>query len=157
MYRLGGSMRLSEERGRSRQTLRYDSRGFLATRNAFGSICNRITILRWSAIGSGKATGPAVVIRTPEDFGKMKAGDILVAPMTTPAWAPLFALAKALLVMCLLLLCPSCKPGTPSSGGRTGLYGKRAPDFRIRGPFGETYSQKSLKGNVLLLQFGTSW
>jgi pyruvate,water dikinase len=47
------------------------------------------------AVSPGEATGPVRVIRSPEAFKKMKAGCILVAPMTTPAWTPLFALAKA--------------------------------------------------------------
>ncbi len=31
----------------------------------------------------------------PEDFSKMKPGDILVAVTTTPAWTPLFTMASA--------------------------------------------------------------
>ena len=31
----------------------------------------------------------------PEDFGKMRTGDVLVASITTPAWTPLFARAAA--------------------------------------------------------------
>lgn len=53
-------------------------------------------------------------------------------------------------------------PGAPPAGavdttGRGGLYGKPAPDFRINGPHGETYTLKKLRGNILVLQFGTSW
>jgi pyruvate,water dikinase len=47
------------------------------------------------AASSGVATGPVMVIRSPDEFHKMKAACILVAPMTTPAWTPLFALANA--------------------------------------------------------------
>jgi pyruvate,water dikinase len=47
------------------------------------------------AVSHGMATGPAVVIMSHEGFHKMKAGCVLVAPMTTPAWTPLFNLAKA--------------------------------------------------------------
>ena len=43
----------------------------------------------------GRATGPARLLRGPEDFARMQPGDILVAPITTPAYTPLFALAKA--------------------------------------------------------------
>jgi len=42
----------------------------------------------------GRVTGAARVIRGPEEFGRMKPGDILVAKITTPAWTPLFALAS---------------------------------------------------------------
>jgi pyruvate,water dikinase len=31
----------------------------------------------------------------PEDFSKMRPGDVLVAGATTPAWTPLFAMASA--------------------------------------------------------------
>jgi len=41
----------------------------------------------------GLATGMARVIRGPEEFGKLKNGDILVAPFTNPIWTPLFAIA----------------------------------------------------------------
>jgi pyruvate,water dikinase len=44
----------------------------------------------------GKVTGPASVIHGPEEFDRMKPGDILVAKITTPAWTPLFALASAI-------------------------------------------------------------
>jgi pyruvate,water dikinase len=41
----------------------------------------------------GQVTGPACVLLGPEDFHKMRPGDILVAEITTPAWTPLFAMA----------------------------------------------------------------
>jgi pyruvate,water dikinase len=41
----------------------------------------------------GVATGVARVIRAPEEFAKLKNGDILVAPLTNPVWTPLFAIA----------------------------------------------------------------
>ena len=51
--------------------------------------------LKGVAAGGGKASGPACVLHGPEDFGKMKPGDVLVAGATTPAWTPLFAMASA--------------------------------------------------------------
>jgi rifampicin phosphotransferase len=39
---------------------------------------------------SGRAAGPARIVRGPADFGRVQQGDILVASMTTPAWTPLF-------------------------------------------------------------------
>ena len=42
---------------------------------------------------AGVVTGVARVIRGPEEFEKLKNGDILVAPLTTPVWTPLFAMA----------------------------------------------------------------
>jgi len=43
----------------------------------------------------GSVTAPACVITSPQDFSKMNDGEILVAPLTTPAWTPLFARAAA--------------------------------------------------------------
>ena len=43
----------------------------------------------------GRASGPACVIRTPEEFDRLKPGDVLIAPVTTPAWTPLFVHAAA--------------------------------------------------------------
>lgn len=42
----------------------------------------------------GVVTGMACVIRGPEEFGKLKNGEILVAPLTSPVWTPLFAIAS---------------------------------------------------------------
>jgi pyruvate,water dikinase len=47
------------------------------------------------AASPGTVTAPACVLRGPEDFSKMKAGEVLVAAITTPAWTPLFARAAA--------------------------------------------------------------
>jgi rifampicin phosphotransferase len=43
----------------------------------------------------GRASGPARVIRTPEEFDCLQPGDVLIAPVTTPAWTLLFARAAA--------------------------------------------------------------
>src|SRR5574342_1276085 len=52
-------------------------------------------ILKGVPTSSGKVTAPACVLRGPEDFNKMRRGDVLVAGTTTPAWTPLFAMASA--------------------------------------------------------------
>jgi pyruvate,water dikinase len=44
----------------------------------------------------GRVQGPARIVRGPEDFSKLRPGDILVAPLTTPVWTPLFGIAKGL-------------------------------------------------------------
>jgi pyruvate,water dikinase len=44
---------------------------------------------------TGKVTAPACVLFAPEDFSKMKPGNVLVAVTTTPAWTPLFTMASA--------------------------------------------------------------
>ncbi len=44
---------------------------------------------------AGQITAPACVLIRPEDFPRMRPGDVLVAVSTTPAWTPLFAMASA--------------------------------------------------------------
>ena len=43
----------------------------------------------------GRATGLVRVIRGPDEFGELQPGEILVAPLTAPAWTPLFTRAAA--------------------------------------------------------------
>jgi len=46
----------------------------------------------------GRATGPARILRCADDFDSLHEGDVLVAPLTTPAWTPLFNLAAAIVI-----------------------------------------------------------
>lgn len=50
-------------------------------------------VIKGVGASKGKVTGIARVLKGPEDFGEMEAGEILVASITTPAWTPLFAKA----------------------------------------------------------------
>ncbi len=52
-------------------------------------------VIRGVAASPGKVTGIARVLHGPGDFSRMVPGDVLVAPITTPAWTPLFAMACA--------------------------------------------------------------
>jgi pyruvate,water dikinase len=52
--------------------------------------------LRGVPASPGRATAPARVLHGPEEFDQMRAGDVLVAGTTTPAWTPLFAMASAI-------------------------------------------------------------
>jgi phosphohistidine swiveling domain-containing protein len=45
----------------------------------------------------GLVTGVARVIHGPEEFSRLQKNDILVAPLTNPAWTPLFAVAGAVI------------------------------------------------------------
>jgi phosphohistidine swiveling domain-containing protein len=47
---------------------------------------------------AGQASGPVRVVRGPEDFGRLRPGEILVCPFTNPAWTPLFEIAAAAVV-----------------------------------------------------------
>lgn len=48
--------------------------------------------------GGGTASGPARVIRHPDEFGCLQSGEVLVCPATNPSWTPLFARAAAIVV-----------------------------------------------------------
>jgi pyruvate,water dikinase len=52
--------------------------------------------LKGVAASPGSVTAPATILHGPEDFNMMKAGTVLVASITTPAWTPLFARAAAI-------------------------------------------------------------
>ncbi|MBN1641118.1 MAG: phosphoenolpyruvate synthase [Anaerolineae bacterium] len=51
--------------------------------------------LKGVAASGGRVTATARVLHGPADFAQMRTGDVLVAPLTTPAWTPLFARAAA--------------------------------------------------------------
>jgi pyruvate,water dikinase len=51
-------------------------------------------VIKGVAASPGSVTAQACVIHGPEDFSMMRTGDVLVAPLTTPAWTPLFARAS---------------------------------------------------------------
>jgi phosphohistidine swiveling domain-containing protein len=53
-------------------------------------------VIRGFGASPGRVTGAACVIHGPEEFDRMKPGDILVANITTPAWTPLFAMASGI-------------------------------------------------------------
>lgn len=52
-------------------------------------------LLKGYGASAGRVTATARVLLSPDDFGRMKPGDVLVAVTTTPAWTPLFAMASA--------------------------------------------------------------
>jgi pyruvate,water dikinase len=52
-------------------------------------------VLKGMGTSAGVVTAPACVMFGPEDFDKLKPGDVLVAVTTNPAWTPLFSLASA--------------------------------------------------------------
>ncbi|MEL4503476.1 PEP/pyruvate-binding domain-containing protein [Luteococcus sp. H138] len=52
-------------------------------------------VINGLGVSQGRITGPARLVCGPEDFGEMLPGEVLVSPITTPAWTPLFAMASA--------------------------------------------------------------
>jgi rifampicin phosphotransferase len=55
-------------------------------------------LLRGTPGSPGLARGPARVVHDISEFGKLRAGDVLVAPVTNPGWTPLFQRAAAVVV-----------------------------------------------------------
>jgi phosphohistidine swiveling domain-containing protein len=45
----------------------------------------------------GRVTGRACIIHGPEEFQRLRQGDILIAPITNPVWTPLFAIASGVI------------------------------------------------------------
>jgi pyruvate,water dikinase len=60
-----------------------------------GAVRSERAIVSGTPASPGRATGRVRVIRGPEAFGELEPGEILVAPLTAPAWTPLFARAAA--------------------------------------------------------------
>ncbi|MCX6020997.1 MAG: PEP-utilizing enzyme [Chloroflexi bacterium] len=52
--------------------------------------------LRGIAASRGVVSGPARIVRGPQEFGKVRPGDVLVCPSTTPPWSVLFGSVAAL-------------------------------------------------------------
>ena len=53
-------------------------------------------LVRGLAASAGRASGPVRVLRSPDEGGRLLAGEVLVAPMTNPDWVPTMKRAAAL-------------------------------------------------------------
>jgi phosphohistidine swiveling domain-containing protein len=62
-------------------------------RSAFGATTRPDALLHGAPASPGLATGAVRVIRDLADAGRLQPGETLVAPLTTPAWTPLFRIA----------------------------------------------------------------
>jgi pyruvate,water dikinase len=60
-----------------------------------GAARSEKALVSGSPASAGRATGAVRVIRGPDDFGDLLPGEVLVAPLTAPAWTPLFTRAAA--------------------------------------------------------------
>ncbi|MDA0232449.1 MAG: PEP-utilizing enzyme [Chloroflexi bacterium] len=61
-----------------------------------GSATESGETLRGTAASKGQATGIARVVLSPDDFHKVRKGDVLVCRSTAPMWTPLFRVISAL-------------------------------------------------------------
>jgi pyruvate,water dikinase len=62
-------------------------------------------VLHGTAASRGRATGVARVVRSREDFERVRPGDVLVCTTTTPAWTPLFGAIAGLVADTGGILC----------------------------------------------------
>lgn len=60
-----------------------------------GAAPSERALVSGSPASAGRATGAVRVIRGPHEFDDLQPGEILVAPLTAPAWTPLFTRAAA--------------------------------------------------------------
>ena len=60
-----------------------------------GAVRSERALVSGTPASPGRATGSVRVIRGPQDFDALQSGEILVAPLTAPAWTPLFTRAAA--------------------------------------------------------------
>jgi pyruvate,water dikinase len=60
-----------------------------------GAVRSERALVSGVPASAGRATGLVRVVRGPAEFGELQAGEILVAPLTAPAWTPLFTKAAA--------------------------------------------------------------
>ena len=60
-----------------------------------GAAPSEAAIVSGTPASPGRATGVVRVVRGPQDFDALQPGEILVAPLTAPAWTPLFHRAAA--------------------------------------------------------------
>jgi len=61
----------------------------------FGAVPSDTAVVSGTPASPGRASGPVRVIRGPDQFDELQPGEILVAPLTAPAWTPLFTRAAA--------------------------------------------------------------
>jgi pyruvate,water dikinase len=61
----------------------------------FGAVRSDRAIVAGVPASTGRVSGSVRVIRGPEEFDSLLDGEILVAPVTAPAWTPLFTRAAA--------------------------------------------------------------
>jgi phosphohistidine swiveling domain-containing protein len=62
-------------------------------------------VVRGTGASAGIVSGPARVVLGPDDFERVRPGDIIVAPSSNPSWVPLFTIAGGLVTNTGGVLC----------------------------------------------------
>lgn len=97
-------------------------------------------LLKGIGASAGTAEGRIVVIKSKEEFSKMKKGWVLVAPMTTPAWLMIMQKATAIIT---------------DKGGMLSHAAIVCREFGIPAVVGTQQATKLLKNGVRVLVDGT--
>lgn len=93
-------------------------------------------VLLSGAAGSpGLASGPVCIVHDSSEFGKLRPGDVLVAPLTNPAWTPLFQHAAAVVV---------------DAGGAASHAAIVAREYSVPAVMGTVYGTQQLKDGQLV-------
>jgi pyruvate,water dikinase len=74
---------------------RFTALGFSLTARMLGAARSDRSLVSGVPAAAGRATGPVRVIHGSDEFDLLEPGEILVAPLTTPGWTPLFGRAAA--------------------------------------------------------------
>jgi pyruvate,water dikinase len=112
-------------------------------------------VLRGVPASPGRATGPARIIREPAEAHLFRKGEILVAPYTEPGWAPLFLLARALVMEVGGAVCHGAivarEYGIPAVVGAKGALAaiKDGQTITVDGSKGEVILEPGMPSNTL--------
>ncbi|MEO8246349.1 MAG: PEP/pyruvate-binding domain-containing protein [Chloroflexota bacterium] len=68
---------------------------FSTTDRAFGAAGSQRALVSGSPASPGRVSGRVRIVRSSDEFDRLQDGEVLVAPLTAPAWTPLFARSAA--------------------------------------------------------------
>lgn len=105
-----------------------------------GGRCSAPPLVTGVPGGPGRVSGPARLVRSVDEFSRVRRGDILVCRTTDPAWTPLFRLAAAVVT---------------ETGGVLSHAAIVAREFRIPAVVGADEAMTSLTDGVPVTVDGT--
>ncbi len=109
-------------------------------------------IIRGVPASPGLARGTARILKDPSEASRLRKGEILVAPYTEPGWAPLFLLARALVMEVGGAVCHGAivarEYGIPAVVGAKGALAaiKDGQEIMVDGTKGEVIAVSGMSG-----------
>lgn len=101
----------------------------------FTNIGHLLPLLKGAPASPGIAVGPVKIILSPKDIGKIRKGDVLVAPQTNPDYVPAMKMAAAIVT---------------DRGGRTSHAAIVSRELGIPAVVGAEYATKILKNEMIV-------